>query len=128
MKLPEEIRRDPRIDLIPLLDCIFLLVVFFMYAMLFMVNQQGIPLNLPKVESSVASQGERIVLSVATDGQIYWNDHSVQVEELKELLKQETHSWLYVRADQNANYGLVAQVLSWIRQAQIQRVTLETDP
>ena len=141
MKIRDEVRRrDSRIDLIPLLDCIFLLVVFFMYAMLTLVTQQGLSLNLPSAESATFERGERISLSVRDSETIFWNDEALSWEQLDTALAQlfqelseagwEPTSveapWIFVRADQSAEYGLVVKLLDRLRHHQLRKVSLET--
>ncbi len=138
MKIQAEVRRrDSRIDLIPLLDCIFLLVVFFMYAMLSLVTQQGLSLNLPSAQTATAEQGERVTLSLSAEGEPYWNEIKMDWEELEISLREfaghskllkEAHQvpWIYVRADKGAEYGQVVRALDLLRQAELRKVSLET--
>ncbi|MBW1898638.1 MAG: biopolymer transporter ExbD, partial [Deltaproteobacteria bacterium] len=62
MKLCLETKRKARIEMLPLIDIVFLLLVFFIYAMLSMAVHHGLPIDLPI--SSSAEIDKKLVLSI----------------------------------------------------------------
>jgi biopolymer transport protein ExbD len=53
MRIRREFTRRPRIEMIPLIDVVFLLLVFFIYSMLSMTIHRGLPVNLPTASTSM---------------------------------------------------------------------------
>ncbi|MDX2439398.1 MAG: biopolymer transporter ExbD, partial [Desulfobacterales bacterium] len=87
MKLNPYKTKNPRIEMLPLIDVVFLLLVFFIYAMLSMAVHRGLPVVLP--DSSTAKIDKKLVLSVSikSDETIYIDKQQVTLEDLAETLK-----------------------------------------
>ena len=131
MKIPEGPRRSPRIDMVPLLDSIFLLIVFFMWAMLSMVNQRGVELDLPALSTSRSVQEDLLVVSVDESNKLFFDQVQVDLDRLKNLLaleheKDEPRAVL-LRGDQDADYGQVLSIFDMIRETGLRRIVLEVE-
>ena len=63
MRTKRRILKKPGIDLIPLMDSMFLILVFFIFAMLSMVVHKGVPMQLPDAVSSVTNQDKFTTIS-----------------------------------------------------------------
>ena len=61
------IQKEPTIMIIPMIDIVFFLLVFFMMSTLYMNTEEQIPLNLPKASSSSAKTIEPIIVRAAED-------------------------------------------------------------
>ena len=73
MRLPAFAKKKPRIEIIPMIDTMFFLLVFFMIATLAMTIQHGMPVSLPTAESSTDKIVEHVSLTLtreATQGQL----------------------------------------------------------
>ncbi|HIJ56691.1 MAG TPA: biopolymer transporter ExbD [Deltaproteobacteria bacterium] len=131
MKIRKEIKRKPRIEMLPLIDIVFLLLVFFIYAMLSMAVHRGMPVDLPK--STTAKADKQLVISVAVkaDGTIFVDKEPVPLNRLAEMLKgisrsgQETGVQLF--ADRALSYQHLFRVLDQIRQAGLSRISLQAE-
>jgi biopolymer transport protein ExbD len=131
MKIGLEIRKKTRIEMLPLIDIVFLLLVFFIYAMLSMAVHRGLPVNLPF--SSTAKVDKKLVLSVTLkqDGTIFVDKEPVAMRNLTEVLKvksihgKETGVLLF--ADRNISYQDIFRVLDRIRMAGISRISLQSE-
>ena len=62
MKIKIRDTRKVRIEMVPMIDCMFLLLVFFIYAMLSMAVHRGLPVNLPA--SSTVKIDKKLILAV----------------------------------------------------------------
>ena len=89
--LPE--RRKSRIEMLPLIDIVFLLLVFFIYAMLSMAVHRGMPVVLPT--SSTAKIDKHLILSVTVraDGSIFLDKEPIILKDLKGALREAGHRW-----------------------------------
>lgn len=131
MKLNLYKTKSPRIEMLPLIDVVFLLLVFFIYAMLSMAVHRGLPVVLPS--SSTAKIDKKLVLSVSikTDGTIYVDKHPVSLEDLAEALKvragHETDPGVLLFADRDISYQKLFKVLDQIQTAGIHRISLQAE-
>ena len=131
MKLNLYKTKIPRIEMLPLIDVVFLLLVFFIYAMLSMAVHRGLPVVLP--DSSTAKIDKKLVLSVSikSDGTIYIDKHQVALEDLAETLKDraghETNPGVLLFADRDIFYQKLFKVLDQIQTAGIHRISLQAD-
>lgn len=123
--------RKPRIEMLPLIDMVFLVLVFFIYGMLSMAVHRGLPVALPA--SSTAPVEKDLVLSVTVqaDGSIFLDKTAVALEDLPSLLMQrrgenkETGVLLF--ADRYLPYQNLFRVLDRIREAGLTRVSLQAE-
>jgi biopolymer transport protein ExbD len=117
--------------MVPLIDCFFLILVFFIYGVLSMVVQKGIPVQLPKAASSVLNREDYLSISVTKEGEVFVNKQQVSLEELPSVLgsrkAQDGKQEVFINADKFAYCGRVIKVLDIVRQAGIRQVSFETD-
>ena len=131
MKLHLYKTKNPRIEMLPLIDVVFLLLVFFIYAMLSMAVHRGLPVVLP--DSSTAKIDKKLVLSVSikSDETIYIDKQQVTLEDLAETLKDraghETNPGVLLFADRDISYQKLFKVLDQIQTAGIQRISLQAE-
>jgi biopolymer transport protein ExbD len=131
VKVNPQTAKKTRIELIPLVDMMILLLAFFVYAMLSMAIHRGLPVLLPS--SSTAQLDQRLVLSITLqkDGRIYVDKEEVSLQNLREFLKEkssqtdETGAFLF--ADREVTYQKLFLVLDEIRMAGISRVSLQAE-
>jgi len=81
MKIKQTVQKKARGEMIPLIDSMFLILVFFVYAMLSMVVHKGISVNLPEAATSVVSKEEYIAVSITMDGQKVFNKSDFSLKE-----------------------------------------------
>lgn len=127
--LPE--RRKGRIEMIPLIDIVFLLLVVFIYAMLSMAVHRGLPVALP---SSVVAEVEKnlvLAVTVEREGTIYLDKVPVPLEELTQSLKSkaegEADPGVLLFADRDVAYQDLFRVLDRIRLAGLERISLQAE-
>ena len=131
MKLNLYKTKNPRIEMLPLIDVVFLLLVFFIYAMLSMAVHRGLPVVLP--DSSTAKIDKKLILSVSikSDETIYIDKQQVTLEDLAETLKyragHETNPGVLLFADRDISYQKLFKVLDQIQTAGIQRISLQAE-
>ena len=120
-----------RIEMLPLIDIVFLLLVFFIYAMLSMAVQRGIPVVLPV--SATAKIDKKLILSVSikSDGSIYVDEDTIALNELKTVLLQKAQAakepGVLLFAERNISYQKLFHVLDQIRLAGLSRISLQAE-
>jgi biopolymer transport protein ExbD len=131
MKIDPRTQRKVRIEMLPLIDIVFLLLVFFIYAMLSMAVHRGLPIELPI--STTAKIDKNLVLSVSvrSDGTIYVDKEEVPLESLSESLKTKSQSGkepgVLLFADRSLPYQKLFRILDEIRKAGLYRISLQAE-
>ncbi|MBW1980112.1 MAG: biopolymer transporter ExbD [Deltaproteobacteria bacterium] len=130
MKLKRRTMKRGRIEMIPLIDTVFLLLVFFIYAMLSMVVHRGIRLDLPQASTAALDRTDYISISVDASGVIYMDKIPLGLAELKEKLTQKKQLQpqlkVFIAGQRTVDYQNIIEVLDTVRQAGITQVALET--
>jgi len=122
--------KKARIELIPLLDMIFLVLVSFVYTFLSMTIQKGIPVRLPFAQSAIDEKKEYLVVTITKENAIYINKNEISPEnlivELKDRKNLNPQVKVFLNADKEVMYDKVINVLDSIRKSGIEKVSLET--
>jgi len=116
-----------QLDIAPLIDVIFLLLVFFMLTSSF-IFQPGIKINLPKALTSEVIQRENLIIVVTDDSSLYINERLIDNEELSSRLKiaAKESKPILIKADRKASLGKVVEVWDMCRAEGIQKINIAT--
>lgn len=125
--------KRPRVEMVPLIDCFFLLLVFFIFGVFSMTMQQGLVVDLPKAETAVSEQNEEtLTISVTSDGAVSLNQEPLRLADLAGALRQRranlTDPLVAINADRRVAHGTVMAVLDATRQAELHRVSFQATP
>lgn len=118
---------SPQIMIIPMIDIIFFLLVFFMMSTLSMTDQQVIPVQLPRSASAQQEIVRSAQVTVARDGGLYLGQEEVSLPELKERLEQAAAQGevaISLRADEAVDYGRVLRVMDELKITGAARISL----
>lgn len=80
-------KRTPRIEIIPMVDVMFLLLVFYILSTIAMTTERGIPVSLPGAASAGSVAVEEVVVSINARGEVYLNRERVELAELGSSLQ-----------------------------------------
>ncbi|NQT32393.1 MAG: biopolymer transporter ExbD [Candidatus Omnitrophica bacterium] len=118
-----------QLDIAPLIDVVFLLLIFFMLTSSF-VFQPGIRVNLPKAVTSEVLQKELLVITLRADNGIFINERPVEGDELESRisLAARQDQPLLIRADKKADLGKVIEIWDICRQADVKQINIATTP
>ena len=129
-------RKRARIEMLPLIDIVFLLLVFFIYAMLSMAVHRGLPVVLPVSSTAEINTDLTLSLTVKHDGTAYLDKQSIAVDELRAVLtermkssgdKDVANTSILLFADQSLSYQELYRVLDQIKMAGIANISLQAD-
>lgn len=117
-----------QIDIAPLIDMIFQLLIFFMLTSSF-VMQPGIKVNLPKAVTSEAVQPENIEIVLSSENVIYLSGRVMTMQELKNFLKQvsKRKQAILIKSDRRASLGRVVEIWDMCRDSGITQVNIATN-
>ncbi|TES94268.1 MAG: biopolymer transporter ExbD [Desulfobacteraceae bacterium] len=131
MKVNLETCRKVRIEMLPLIDIVFLLLVVFIYAMLSMAVHRGLPILLPTSSSAQIDKSLVFSITVKTDGMIYVDKEQIPIKDLAAALKRKTETGtepgVLLFADRSLPYQNLYRVLDQIRMAGIHRISLQAE-
>jgi biopolymer transport protein ExbD len=115
------------IDFAPLIDCVLLLLLFFMLTSNFVV-QPGITIDLPKAITSEVIGKQNLIITIAKNGVVYLEDKPVTLGELKALLAKKAHKVpVLIKADQNVEIGKIVDVWDLCRDVGLSQVNIATN-
>ena len=124
---------DP-VPLAPLIDIVFLTLVFFMVTSIYSTLETEIDITLPTASSAQLderTQGE-IFINLKSDGSIVLNERIVSLEELRDVLSRVAEYFpggsVIIRGDRQANLGMAIAILDVCRQVDIQNVSFAALP
>jgi len=131
MKVQTIETRSPRIEMLPLIDVVFLLLVVFIYAMLSMAVHKGLPVALPTSSTAQEEQSEPVSITVAADGDIFVDKNPVALADLAAVLQQraqaDPETGVLIFADRSLPYQSLFQVLDQVRLAGLSRINLQAE-
>jgi biopolymer transport protein ExbD len=130
MKVSRGAGKRARIEILPLIDIVFLLLVFFIYAMLSMSVHRGLPVNLPTSSSAGIERESLLSVTIKDSGEILVDTDPISVRDLAPLLRERARGQeapgVLLFADEKVSCQLLVRVLDQIRMAGIDRVSLQT--
>jgi len=130
------IRRQPsekaRIEIIPMIDVIFFLLVFFMISTLSMTINRGLPVNLPAAATSQKETRDNVNLTVLQDGQMFLNKQPITLQDLRQRVQTAMASdpelTVVINADGQVLHSTVVEVLDELRLAGVSGLAIAVKP
>ena len=117
------------LNIAPLIDVVFLLLIFFMLSSHF-VTQPGIKLTLPTAVTAKVHPEEDIVIFITEDNELYLNEKQVSLDNLLEKLRMEVEKvkkkTVIIRADEKIDLGLAVKVMDIAKQAEAEGLVIST--
>lgn len=124
------LREINEINMTPLIDLTFLLLITFIITMPLL--EQGIPVNLPKGRARDMDQLSTRSVTIDAEGRLYLERQPISLtrlgEEMKALAQADPTLTVMVRADEKLAYGKVVEVMRTLSEANVTRVGLVTSP
>ena len=107
--------QKPEVIIIPMIDIMFFLLVFFMMSTLYMVQVKTVDVDMPQAASAETQLAVSYVVTMKRDGSLYLEDHPVTEAALLDRAAAENQRSakfsVVVRADQGLDYGMVVGLL-----------------
>jgi biopolymer transport protein ExbD len=131
MKIPRWPVRRARIEMLPLIDIVFLLLVFFIYAMLSMAVHKGLPVVLPSSKTVEIDKRLLVSVTVKADGRVFVDEAPVELEALSEYLleiaRESDEKGALLFADGNLTYQELFHVLDEIKRGGFTNISLQAE-
>ena len=121
----------PQLMLSPMIDMIFLLLVFFIVSTMYMSEIKTIPIRLPVAQNSETVSKSNFAMTVKKDGVLYLEDNKIEMKQLVANAaaesKRDAAFSVIIRADGEANYKTVIKLMDELKGAGVTRFGLATD-
>jgi len=131
MRFRRQLTTRTNVELIPLIDVVFQLVIYFMVSTTFIITP-GISLILPSSETSEPVVMSKLVISVVSRNELYLNKERYDIKGLNERLdsiskeEREEIRTVVIEGDENVSYSLMIEVLDVLRKNGFRGVNLRT--
>ena len=116
------------INLSPMIDCIFILLIFFIVTTVF-VEETGVDVNKPDASSSVSLEKNSILIAITADDKVIYGGKEIGVggvgPRVKQLLNQEAIP-VIIQSDINASHGVFARVYGEAKLAGATKISFST--
>ena len=132
MKMSDlNVEKKPKLMIIPMIDIIFFLLVFFMMSMLTMVVQKSINLNLPRTATAKVDVTKTLPIAITADGQIYVEQEKIPKDAFKKRMEiekgRDPNLSIILRADASSSHGDFVFVLDQLKSVGISKIGIATE-
>lgn len=114
-----------QIDIAPLIDCIFLLLIFFMLTSSFIVIP-GINVKLPKALTSEAIDSNSLTIVISSEDIIYLEGKPYAINEIEDFLKTKKYRAIFIKADRYSSLGTVVRIWDLGKNLGIDKIGIAT--
>ena len=125
------VKKEPTLMIIPMIDIVFFLLVFFMVGTLYMNTEQQIPLNLPSTSTSTAKSIEPIIITLTTSHKLYIDNREVSADnlsqEVQDIVRTTPRQAFVIRASKDVYYNEVIALLDMLKVNGAKYISVATD-
>ena len=125
------VKKEPTIMIIPMIDIVFFLLVFFMVGALYMNTEQQIPLNLPSTSTSTAKSIEPIIITLTTSHKLYIDNREISADnlsqEVQDIVRTTPRQAFVIRASKDVYYNEVIALLDMLKVNGAKYISVATD-
>lgn len=121
---------DTSIDISPLIDCVFILLIFFIVTTTF-VEETGVTVDKPQAASAVRLEKTSILIALTDQGQVVYGGREIGISGVQPLVKRMLQSEdlpVIIQADANAQSGLLVRIVDEAKLAGAMKVSVATRP
>lgn len=123
--------KSPEMQISPMIDMMFLMLIFFIFSTMFMAQIKTIAVKMPVAKNSITQNKSNIMISIKENGEIYLEDNKISMDALIAKAKVQAESnknvAAVIRADKKVAYGTVVAVLDKLKGAGVTRFGMATE-
>lgn len=116
-----------QLNITPLIDVIFLLLIFFMLTSTF-ISQAGIKINLPKAVSGKVLQGNRLIMVIDKKDRLFIDEQKIKEEDIENIIAEAAgdKKTILIMADRASSMGKIVEIWDMCREAGIIQINIAT--
>ncbi|MGM0437566.1 MAG: ExbD/TolR family protein [Bacillota bacterium] len=126
------LKKKSSINIIPMIDVIFFLLVFFMLFTSFRSTPEGLDMQLPKAVTTTQQSENNIIINVTEDGKYFYQNKNITLNNLSDTLKNEHENLgeltAIINADEEVKYRYVVEVMDNLRNSGVYKLALAAEP
>ena len=130
MYIKQDNQSDNQINILPMIDIIFVILSFFIISSLFLTRIDSIEVNLPESSTSISEKNKPLIISIDSNEQIYFEDKLILINNLsgivKASLREFENSLIILRADASLKHGFIIKVLDELRKIEKLKIGIST--
>lgn len=123
--------KKTRVEIIPMIDTVFFLLVFFMLSSLSLTRLNGVSVQLPQSKNAPSQARAALTLTILQNGALQLNGSNVTMQNLAPTLAKTPKlqsQTLTINADERVSHGVVMRVVDVARDAGVRRFSIATMP
>lgn len=121
----------PKINILPMIDIIFVILSFFIISSLYLVRLETIPVNLPNAETANQEKKSVIVITLDLNDRIFVDEKLLEIglikNEILSKIKNSKNRKVIIRADKDVKYGKVISILDILRKLDGIKIGVSTE-
>ncbi len=121
---------DAAIDMTPMLDIVFIMLIFFIVTTSF-VKEAGIEVLKPKASNSKSNKSGNIFIAIRPNGEVWMDKRMVDIERvaanIERMLAEQPTDTVIVQADKEAKHGVVVKVMDAIKASGDLKITIAAE-
>lgn len=122
---------DTGIDLTPMLDVIFIMLIFFIVTTSF-IREAGIQVNRPSAETAQREERTNILVAISPEGEVWIDKQRVDIRSLRAVIQklraENPEASVVIQADRDARAGLMVEAMDQARLAGVKDVSIAATP
>lgn len=124
--------KSPLVMIIPMIDIMLFLLIFFMLSTIYMVQTNNFNVNLPRSEISGQEAKKNIVsVTVTEDGNLFYGEEKIFVQQLPQKISQtlsaDRETVFILMGDRSAKYEKVVNILEVLKKSGVKHVSIATE-
>ena len=120
-----------QINILPMIDIIFVILSFFIISSLYLVKLETIPVNLPNAETSNQEKNSLIVITLDLGNRVFIDDEFIDISllenEIRSKIRVSNNKKVVLRADKGIKYGEVISILDILRKIENIKIGISTE-
>mgnify|MGYP000362644505 CR=1 FL=1 len=122
----------PEVSMAPLIDCVFLLLIFFLVSSMSKIKDKDIPIDLPESEAAIKLRPDKkqVVVGIDSDSQLHWEGDPCStnflLEELRDLAISDPGRRIRIDMDKDVPFGRFVQVMDACQFYDLRNVGIRT--
>ncbi|MCF3650665.1 ExbD/TolR family protein [Synoicihabitans lomoniglobus] len=116
------------IDLAPMIDCVFILLIFFIVTSVF-VEDPGIEVERPDTRGEAITDRNALLIAISAEDAVFFDGQQVRIDQVASVLRQASFSddaTVIIRADRRSSHGIFASVYAEAKRAGLEHVQFAT--
>ncbi|GIU31016.1 ExbD/TolR family protein [Shewanella colwelliana] len=126
-KKHSSIEEEAQIDMTPMLDIVFIMLIFFIVTTSF-IKPSGLDYNKPEASQATTQKSANIFIGVSKTGVIKMENRQVDIERVtanvERMLAESPEAAVLIEADKEAEHGLVVKVMDNVKKAGINKISV----